>query len=119
MAVFCWGAVSFSKMKKSLFLLVWSLVLLPVWFTTGCATHHRTSPESYVDDNTLSAKIKSDLLRDPNIQGTAITVTAYQRQVQLTGYVATPQEKERAGLIAASTPGVAAVRNDLVVQTGR
>jgi hyperosmotically inducible periplasmic protein len=109
------------KRKLSYALAVVGLVLLPILVSTpGCTTpEERRSPEAYVDDSTLSAKIKSDLLRDPIVPGTEVNVTTHQRQVQLTGYVGTEEEKERAARIAGSVAGVLGVRNELVVRTGR
>ncbi len=106
-------------MKKTMALmLLLGVTILPLTFTTACATHHRTV-STYVDDQTLSATIKSNLLRDPLVRGSDINVTTYNREVQLSGFVASQDQKNRAGQIAASTPDVRAVHNDVLVRTGR
>jgi len=108
-------------MKKNISyaLLITALAVLPLGFTTGCARHHYHSSRVYVNDKTVSARIKSDLLRDRIVHGEDVDVTTYNGEVQLSGFVRTQEEKNRAAQIAASVPGVAAVRNDLIVRTGR
>lgn len=91
---------------------------LPALLTSACASNDRDTP-AYVDDQTLAAKVKSDLLRDPVVNGATIEVSTFRREVRLSGYVDTEQEKERARQIAASVPGISGVQNDIVVQTGR
>ncbi len=93
--------------------------LAACFLSTGCAHRQYQSTTAYVDDKTLTAQVKSNLLRDPAIQAMNVNVSTWQRRVDLTGYVRTEQEKARAGQIAASVPGVAGVHNQLLVQTGR
>lgn len=94
------------------------LTILLAVFVFGCAGHRQNS-KVYVDDLTTTARIKSDLIRDPVVDGLDIYVSTYEGRVELTGFVATEQQKERAGAIAASQPGVVRVHNDLTVRTGR
>ena len=72
-----------------------------------------------MDDKSLTARVKSELGRDPVAKATDINVTTFNREVQLSGFVATEEEKRRAGQIAASVPGVVSVHNNLLVRTGR
>ena len=72
-----------------------------------------------MDDKSLTARVKSELARDPVAKATDINVTTFNREVQLSGFVATEEEKRRAGQIAASVPGVVSVHNNLLVRTGR
>lgn len=106
------------KNKLSCTILAVALAALPLSFTTGCSNHFHQS-QAFVDDQATTARIKSDLLRDRAVNGQDIYVSTYQGRVELTGYVASQQEKDRAGLIASSEPGVTRVHNDLVVRTGR
>ena len=87
--------------------------------STGCATRHYDTTGAYVDDKKLTARVKSDLARDPVAKASTINVTTYNREVQLSGFVATEQEKVRAAQIAATVPGVVTVHNNLIVRTGR
>jgi len=98
--------------------LLFCLAVLPLGLTAGCESRQKES-RRFIDDQTISARVKSDLLRDPVVPGSNIYVSTYQREVQLSGFVATPGEKTRAGRIAASVPGVKDVHNDILVRTGR
>ncbi|MGZ5567361.1 MAG: BON domain-containing protein [Limisphaerales bacterium] len=83
----------------------------------GCAgdRYHR-STGTYIDDSTLHAKVKTDLLTEPGVSGHAVKVEVYQGRVQLAGFVDTQQQKECAGNVARRVNGVQWVKNDLVVK---
>ncbi len=107
-------------MKKQIayLLMAASLSLIPATFSTGCAvTSGREGAKAYAEDKTIATRIKTAMYADPNVKGTEVGVTVLNGQVQLSGFVDTPQAKERAGQIAASTPGVAKVYNNLIVGT--
>ena len=58
------------KIKFAGLILVASLAALPLSMMTGCAvTSGRESAGEYVDDKTMSTKIKTALTRDPDGQG--------------------------------------------------
>jgi osmotically-inducible protein OsmY len=107
-------------MKKQIayVLVTASLSVAPLAFTSGCAvTSGREGPKAYAEDKTIATRIKTALYADPVAKGTEIGVTVVNGQVQLSGFVDTPQAKQRAEQIAASTPGVAKVYNDIIVGT--
>ena len=109
-------------MKKSIqcSLILIGLACAPLLtLSTGCASRHYGSAGAYMDDKSLTARVKSELGRDPVAKATDINVTTFNREVQLSGFVATEEEKRRAGQIAASVPGIVSVHNNLLVRTGR
>ena len=108
-------------MKKQIgyALVATSLATLPVGLTTGCATHTEATARSDANDQQLSARIMADLDHDPSVNATELRVTALNGEVQLSGFVDSQTAKERAGQIAASTPGVVKVDNNLILPTGR
>ena len=109
-------------MKKTITygIILVGLVALPLTFTTGCAvTRGQESAGEYVDDKTLTAKVKTELAKDPIVKAMDVNVTTFQREVQLSGYVDTQEQKARAGELAQKVEGVRTVHNDLVVKTGR
>ena len=109
-------------MKKRLLcsIILASLATVPLaTLSTGCAARHYNSAGSYVDDKSLTARIKSQLARDPVAKAMDINVTTFNREVQLSGFVGTEAEKSRAAQVAASVPGVVTVHNNLIVRTGR
>jgi osmotically-inducible protein OsmY len=97
-----------------------SLALLPLALTSGCSvTSGRESARSYVDDKSIVARIKTKMYSDSEVKGTEVKVQSLNGVVQLSGFVDSPAAKDRAGQIAASTPGVVRVYNNLLLPTGR
>lgn len=84
---------------------------------TGCSgdRYHR-STGAYLDDKTINAKVKTDLLADPVVKGTQVNVDTYQGTVQLSGFVDTAEQRQRAEQIARGVKGVATVQNNLNVR---
>jgi hyperosmotically inducible protein len=108
------------KRKITLFVFLAALAAVPFTFTTGCAVaQQQESTGQYVDDKTISTKVKTALYEDPVVKGTQVNVNTFQGVVQLSGFVENETQKERAGQIAQQAKGVRAVHNDIVVQTGR
>lgn len=83
----------------------------------GCAaiTGRETAGE-YIDDTTITAKVKTAILDDPNLKPFQISVETFKNVVQLSGFVDSAAAASRAGQIAAKTKGVESVKNHLVVR---
>ena len=87
---------------------------------TGCAvTKGQQSAGTYIDDKTITAKVKTALLKDSTVKGTDVDVTTFNGAVQLSGFVESQEQKDRAGELTRQTEGVQQVHNNLIVQTGR
>jgi osmotically-inducible protein OsmY len=83
----------------------------------GCAgSPTQKSTGEFVDDATVTAKVKAALFQDPVVSGFAVGVDTFKGQVQLNGFVDTPEQKARAEQIARSISGVAGVGNKLTVK---
>ena len=84
---------------------------------SGCAgsAYHR-STGTYMDDKTISAKVKTELYADPQVKGTQVGITTYQGKVLLSGFVDSEAQKDRAAEITRRVKGVQWVKNDLVVK---
>lgn len=96
------------------------LAMAPLVLTTGCAvTQGRETAGAYAKDKEIAARIKTNLYRDHVTKGTEIEVQSLNGVVQLSGFVDNAEAKERAAQIAASTPGVVKVYNNLLLPTGR
>jgi hyperosmotically inducible periplasmic protein len=70
----------------------------------------------YVDDSTITSKVKSEMVADKSVSGRNISVNTTHGIVTLTGTAATAQESNRAAAIAHGVAGVKAVENDIRVQ---
>ena len=81
----------------------------------GCT--HDTSFGQKIDDSTITAKVKSALLADPDVSGMAINVETVGGQVQLSGFVDSTAQARRAADIAGRVKGVDRVINNVSVKT--
>ncbi len=81
------------------------------------ATDASRSTGEYVDDATVQARVKSSLVTSEETDGLDIDIEVYRGTVQLNGTADSEEEKIAAGRIAEDVSGVAAVENNLIVQT--
>jgi hyperosmotically inducible periplasmic protein len=69
-----------------------------------------------VDDSVVTARVKSALLSDSDIKGVGIGVTTRKGVVQLSGFVDSASQAERAIQVARNTEGVQSVNNEMSVK---
>jgi hyperosmotically inducible periplasmic protein len=69
--------------------------------------------EAYLEDSTITAKIKTELLKESGFQGLAISVETLHGKVILSGFVENGQQIRRAVEIASGIRGVNHVKNSL------
>lgn len=72
-----------------------------------------------IDDATLTAKVKAALLQAPDVKGTDVNVQTEKAVVQLSGFVSSQTEIERAVAIARSVKGVTEVHNKMSLKSGK
>jgi len=90
-----------------------SLASLPM----GCsATATRESTGEYVDDSTITARVKTALITDKTVKAGDVTVETFKGVVQLSGFVDTPAQKAQAGQVAGNVRGVREVQNKITVK---
>ena len=102
-------------MRKQNFTILFAVVLALV--LGGCATDTKKQAVEYFDDTTITTKVKTKLFDDPQTSGFAISVKTYQGTVQLSGFVTSDKEKDRAAELTKDVPGVKSVKNDLIIKT--
>lgn len=84
---------------------------------TGCQmmnhnTDDRTAGRA-LDDKHITEDVERDLGREPVYKFTDVDVKTFAGVVQLSGFVNTDAQKQRAGEIAQNVPGVAQVNNNI------
>ncbi len=106
------------KKRVTLLSMLLCVALTPVVLTaTGCRrAEYSRSTGQYLDDKAISTKVKSSLLTSSGVPGTSIEVTTFDRVVQLSGFVDTAAQKDRAEQLARSVAGVRAVKNNIVLR---
>jgi osmotically-inducible protein OsmY len=100
-------------------------LLLSVAFVAGCAGMGgnagsdsgapKRSTGQVIDDATITAKVKTALLADPEISGLKINVDTAQGTVRLKGEVKSMALRKKAEAAAKAVDGVKTVDNQLVI----
>ena len=78
--------------------------------------YHQARDRQYVEDSTITTKVKALLLKEKGIPSTDISVETSKGRVQLSGFVPSADVASRAGRIAAGVDGVKQVQNNLKVR---
>lgn len=83
----------------------------------GCsASGGGKSAGEYIDDATISTRVKARLIEDDQVKAREVTVETYRGVVQLSGFVSSEAEAARAVERARSVPGVTGVKNDIRIK---
>jgi hyperosmotically inducible protein len=110
-----------TKTRQPLKLLALGLCLgvLPLAvIITGCTTgsrYHQSTGE-YIDDHGLSSDVMKALKHDPQFKYDDVRVVTFKGVVQLSGFVNTKEQKNRAGDIATKVVGVKEMENNITVK---
>jgi hyperosmotically inducible protein len=87
---------------------------------TGCEMMNHNSGDRTagraLDDKTISATVQHDLNREPVYKFDGVDVKTFAGVVQLSGFVDTREQKDRAGEIAKSANGVTQVVNNITLK---
>lgn len=84
---------------------------------SGCAvTSGQSSAGEYLDDTTITTRVKAGFAKDPDVAATRISVETLKGVVLLSGFATNTAEKSKAVSLARQVPGVKDVRDDIVVQ---
>jgi osmotically-inducible protein OsmY len=80
----------------------------------GCvSTAHTEGTGEYIDDSVITAKVKAEIFNDPNLKSAEINVETFKGRVQLSGFVNSQADINRAVQLARSVSGVQSVSNDM------
>jgi hyperosmotically inducible protein len=69
-----------------------------------------------IDDATITTRVKTSLLNDPDVGGSRIDVDTFKGVVTLSGRVKTKDEETKAMSLARKISGVADVKSTLQIQ---
>ena len=90
------------------------LVVLPM-LVSACG---KTVGET-IDDATITTRVKTALLNDPQVAGLKIDVDTTKGIVTMSGIVKSREEEQRAVQLARGVPGVQDVKSTLQVQAAQ
>jgi len=80
------------------------------------STSKTESPGEYVDDAVITAKVKSAILEEPTLKSAEINVETFKGIVQLSGFVRSRADINRAAELAKGVKGVKSVKNDMILK---
>lgn len=80
----------------------------------GCAsTHKQEGTGEYVDDSVITTKVKAAILNEPALSSAEINVETFKGVVQLSGFVNSKADINKAAAIARGVGGVKSVKNSM------
>lgn len=95
-----------------------TIAVAAVFTTTGCAVvRDQQTVGSYIDDATLTTRVKAKFAENTTVSALAIKVETLEGVVQLSGFAKSNTERTLAETLARSTSGVKGVRNDIIVSS--
>lgn len=80
----------------------------------GCApSAAREGLDEQVDDTVITTKVRAAIFNDPALKVFRINVETYRNVVQLSGFVSSSTDMDKAVRHARTVTGVSSVRNDM------
>ncbi len=99
------------QLGKSILAIVFALVL------SACAgTSNQESTGEFLDDSVITTRVKAALVKDPMVSALDVNVESFKGAVQLSGFVKTAAQRDRAIRIADAVPGVTQVFNSIQIR---
>jgi len=93
------------------------LAALAMAVTLGCASTAKSEGTGeYVDDTVITAKVKTAILGESTLKSTEINVETFKGIVQLSGFVNSQSDVNKAVVVAKNVKGVKSVKNDMRVK---
>jgi len=100
-------------MSKSLNRFSFILPLVLIAFMGCASTRTHESPGEYVDDSVITLKVKTAILGDEALKSSEINVETFKGVVQLSGFVNSQADINRAVVVAREVGGVTSVKNNM------
>ncbi len=101
----------FRKYNYATILVLALTLIAPMLLTTACG---KTVGET-IDDSTVTTRVKTALLNDPDVGGMRIDVDTFKGVVTLSGAVKSAAERDKAMAIARGITGVKDVKTTLQI----
>jgi len=93
-----------------------SALIAAVFLVTslGCASSRtQEGTGQYVDDSVITTKVKAAILGEPGLKVAEINVETFKGAVQLSGFVNSREDIDKAVRVARSVNGVTSVKNSM------
>ena len=96
---------------KAFEILVLTIVLASAWGCASTATKEGTG--EYVDDSVITTKVKTAIFNDAALKVNEINVETFKGVVQLSRFVRSQEDIDKAVKVAREVAGVKFVKNDM------
>ncbi|MFA6901217.1 MAG: BON domain-containing protein [Desulfurivibrionaceae bacterium] len=103
------------KLSKNLFA-NFCLAILLVSFLGCAATTKQESSGEYIDDSVITTKVKAEIFNDNSLKSSEINVETFKGVVQLSGFVSSQADINKAIEVTRRVKGVNSVKNDMRVK---
>ena len=91
-----------------------TLMTVALLVSLGCAsTATKESTGEYIDDSVITTKVKDAIFREPTLKSVEIKVVSYKGVVQLSGFVSSQSNIDKAVEVATHVQGVQSVTNNM------
>lgn len=92
-------------------------VLFMALFLSACAPTAKTEGTGgYIDDTVITTKVKTALLAEKNLKSTQINVETFKGRVQLSGFVSSRADAQRAVQVTQGVAGVQSVIDSMKIR---
>ena len=100
--------------SKRIATILFSFLLLAM---AGCASTSKSEGTGeYVDDTVITTKVKAEIFNEPSLKSREINVETFKGVVQLSGFVSSQADSNKAVEVARSVKGVKSVKNDMRIK---
>jgi osmotically-inducible protein OsmY len=99
-----------------------AIFLFPILMASllGCAaTAKHEGTGEYFDDSVITSKVKAAIFNEPSLTSAEINVETFKGTVQLSGFVSSQADINKAVEVARSVKGVKSVKNAMTVKGQR
>ena len=104
------------KQKISQYFAVVFMALAVLSFAGCKSTAETRSASEVAEDAAITTKVKAALINDATVKAADVNVNTFRNEVQLTGFVSSSAQANRAVEIARGISGVKSVKNDMRVK---
>jgi osmotically-inducible protein OsmY len=102
------------NISKRLATIFFSFLLVAV---AGCASTSKSEGTAgYIDDTVITSKVKAEIFNEPSLKSRELNVETFKGAVQLSGFVSSQAEINKAVQVARNVKGVKSVKNDMRIK---
>jgi osmotically-inducible protein OsmY len=90
------------------------LGIFSLLFMVACAAGPgQSSTGEYIDDSVITTRVKAAIFNEPTLKASEINVETFKGEVQLSGFINSKEDMNKAVELTRSVKGVGSVKNDM------